>query len=77
METMGIMNENKRAFIKKFGKYAMVGAGMSVLMTPTSSSAGNYNKCRNNNWGHKKSHKRWGKRWGERLSKYRAKHKDT
>ena len=29
----------KRAFMKKFGKYAAVSAGMAVLMTPTLSSA--------------------------------------
>ncbi len=28
----------KREFIKKFGKYAIVGAGMTVLMTPAKSS---------------------------------------
>ena len=32
----------KRAFMKKFGKYAAVSAGMAVLMTPTKSSACNY-----------------------------------
>ncbi len=28
----------KREFIKKFGKYAIVGAGMTVLMTPAKSA---------------------------------------
>jgi hypothetical protein len=28
--------------MKKFGKYAIAGAGMATLMTPTLSSAGNY-----------------------------------
>ena len=32
----------KRAFMSKFGKYAVAGAGMAVLMTPTASSATNY-----------------------------------
>ncbi len=27
----------KREFMKKFGKYAIVGAGMTVLMTPAKS----------------------------------------
>ena len=34
----------KRAFIKKFGKYAVVGAGMSTLMTPAFSYADNYSQ---------------------------------
>ncbi len=29
----------KREFIKKFGKYAIAGAGMTVLMTPVKSKA--------------------------------------
>ncbi len=29
----------KREFMKKFGKYAIAGAGMAVLMTPTKSKA--------------------------------------
>ena len=36
------VDAEKRAFMKKFGKYAAVGAGMSVLMTPTASSANSY-----------------------------------
>ena len=28
------VDAEKRAFMKKFGKYAAVGAGMSVLMSP-------------------------------------------
>ena len=32
----------KRAFMKKFGKYAAVGAGMSVLMGPGVSTANAY-----------------------------------
>ncbi len=40
----------KRTFMKKFGKYAAVGAGMAVLMNPTSSSAKNY-KHPNNGFG--------------------------
>jgi len=36
------VNAEKRAFMKKFGKYAVVSAGMATLMTPTKSSAGNY-----------------------------------
>ena len=39
----------KREFMDKMGKYALVGAGMATLMTPTASSAGNYG--RNNGWG--------------------------
>ena len=39
----------KRDFMDKMGKYAIVGAGMATLMTPTASSAGNYG--RNNGWG--------------------------
>lgn len=38
----------KREFMGKVGKYA-VGAGMATLMTPTLSTAGNYD-C-NNGWG--------------------------
>ena len=34
------VDAEKRAFMKKFGKYAVVGAGMTVLMTPTASRAG-------------------------------------
>ena len=36
------VDAQKRAFMKKFGKYAIAGAGMATLMTPTLSSAGNY-----------------------------------
>ena len=36
------INADKRAFMKKFGKYAVVSAGMATLMTPTKSSANNY-----------------------------------
>lgn len=32
----------KREFMGKVGKYAAVGAGMATLMTPTLSTAGNY-----------------------------------
>ena len=32
----------KRAFMSKFGKYAAVGAGMSVLMTPAFATANMY-----------------------------------
>ncbi len=32
----------KREFMSKFGKYAVVSAGMATLMTPTVSTAGNY-----------------------------------
>jgi len=32
----------KREFMGKVGKYAVVGAGMATLMTPTKSSACNY-----------------------------------
>ena len=32
----------KREFMGKMGKYAVVGAGMTVLMTPTASSANNH-----------------------------------
>ena len=34
------VDAEKRAFMKKFGKYAVVGTGMAVLMTPTASRAG-------------------------------------
>ncbi|WP_201352051.1 hypothetical protein [Hydrogenimonas urashimensis] len=37
-----IVDVRKRAFMKKFGKYAVVGAGMATLMTPTLSSANSY-----------------------------------
>jgi len=40
----------KRAFMKKFGKYAAVGAGMSVLMGPGVSKANAYG-CGNNGVG--------------------------
>ena len=36
------VDAEKRAFMKKFGKYAAVGAGMATLMTPTASTAGHY-----------------------------------
>ncbi len=36
------VDAQKRAFMKKFGKYAIAGAGMATLMTPTLSSANNY-----------------------------------
>lgn len=36
-------NAEKRAFMKKFGKYSAVGVGMATLMTPTISSANMYN----------------------------------
>ena len=47
------IDAEKRAFMKKFGKYAAVGAGMATLMTPTLSSAGNYGRSSgcNNGWG--------------------------
>jgi len=32
----------KREFMGKFGKYAIVGAGMATLMTPNASASGNY-----------------------------------
>ena len=35
------VDAEKRAFMKKCGKYAAVGAGMATLMTPTASSAFN------------------------------------
>lgn len=38
----------KRKFIGKCGKYAIVGAGMATLMTPTTSSA---ISSLNNGWG--------------------------
>ncbi len=46
----------KREFMEKVGKYAVVGAGMATLMTPTASSANCYGhtikfKCGNNGWG--------------------------
>ena len=37
-----IVDVRKRAFMKKFGKYAIAGAGMATLMTPTRSSARGY-----------------------------------
>lgn len=36
------VDAQKRAFMKKFGKYAIAGAGMATLMTPTLSSANCY-----------------------------------
>jgi len=42
----------KRAFIGKFGKYAVVGAGMATLMTPTASSASSYG-CQSGSWSGK------------------------
>ena len=44
------VDSQKREFLGKVGKYA-VGAGMATLMTPTLSTAGNYD-C-NNGWGNK------------------------
>ena len=37
-----IVDLRKRAFMKKFGQYALTGAGMATLMTPTHSSAHHY-----------------------------------
>ena len=42
----------KREFMGKVGKYAAVGAGMATLMTPTLSTAGNYNVRVKGNNGH-------------------------
>ena len=36
------VNAEKRAFMKKAGKYAAVGAGMATLMSPTLSATDNY-----------------------------------
>ena len=41
-EEVSKVDAQKRAFMKKFGKYAIAGAGMATLMTPTLSSANNY-----------------------------------
>ncbi len=44
----------KREFMGKMGKYAVVGAGMATLMTPTASTANCYGKRSrhgNNGWG--------------------------
>jgi len=43
----------KREFMGKFGKYAVVGAGMATLMTPTLSTANSYGRVPqgNNGWG--------------------------
>ena len=38
------VDSEKRKFMVKAGKYAVVGAGMATLMTPGASSAGNYMK---------------------------------
>jgi len=47
----------KREFMDKMGKYAIVGAGMATLMTPTASSANNYGtRC-----GTGKKHHGWKK----------------
>ncbi len=51
------VDAEKRAFMKKCGKYAAVGAGMATLMTPTSVlQSGNYGSTThssgcNNGWG--------------------------
>lgn len=45
------VDAEKRAFMKKFGKYAVVGAGMATLMTPTLSTAGNYRCKTKRSWG--------------------------
>jgi len=42
IDTQVEVDAQKRTFMKKMGKYAVVGAGMSVLMTPTDSSANAY-----------------------------------
>ncbi len=36
------MNLEKRKFMTKFGKYAVVSAGMATLMTANASTSGNY-----------------------------------
>ena len=33
------ISKEKREFLKKFGQYALAGAGMSVLLSPTKASA--------------------------------------
>ena len=50
------VDAQKRAFMKKFGKYAAVSAGMAVLMTPIESSANCYGvkKRSHKKWSHKK-----------------------
>ncbi len=42
IDTQVEVDAQKRGFMKKMGKYAVVGAGMSVLMTPSESSANCY-----------------------------------
>ena len=41
-EEKAVVDAQKRAFLKKFGRYAVAGAGMATLMSPTLSSANNY-----------------------------------
>lgn len=36
------VDSTKREFMKKAGKYAVVGSGMATLMSPRASTAGNY-----------------------------------
>ncbi len=56
------VDAKKREFIAKAGKYAVVGAGMATLMTPRTSTAGNYG-----NGGGSGSHRRsW---WSRLLSR--------
>ncbi len=40
------INLKKREFMGKMGKYAVVGAGMATLMTPTTSTANCYGRSR-------------------------------
>lgn len=43
------IDAQKRAFLNKFGKYAAVGAGMAILMSPSASHA--VGSCANNGVG--------------------------
>ena len=45
-EETAAVDAQKRAFLKKFGRYAAAGAGMATLMSPTLSSANNYERGR-------------------------------
>jgi len=45
-EETAAVDAQKRAFLKKFGRYATAGAGMATLMSPTLSSANNYERGR-------------------------------
>ena len=56
------LDAEKRAFMKKFGKYT-VGVGMATLMTPSFSSAGNYNSPDDNSVHYPDTNNNGGDNW--------------